>query len=37
MGPKRLRYDVGFKLNVIEYAEEHGKRAAAKEYGVDES
>ena len=38
MGHKRIRYDVVFKLNiVIEYAEEIGKRTAAKEYGVDES
>ena len=37
-GHKRFRYDVAFKLNaVIEYAEENGKLAAAKEYEVNDS
>jgi len=30
---KRISYAVGFKLNVIKYAKEHGNRAAERHFG----
>ena len=30
---KRYSYDVGYKLKVIAYAEEHGNRAAERHFG----
>lgn len=35
--PKRTSYTAAFKLKVLEYAEQHGKRAAGRHFGVDES
>ena len=34
---KRRAYEAGFKLKAISYALEHGNRAAAREYNVNES
>lgn len=33
---KRKSYEVGFKLKVVDYAEEYGNRSAEREYGVSE-
>ena len=33
---KRSSYDASFKLKVIRYAEEHGNRAAGREFCIDE-
>ena len=33
---KRKSYEVGFKLKVVDYAEEHGNRGAEREFGVSE-
>jgi transposase-like protein len=33
---KRASYDAAFKLKLIKYAEEHGNRAADREFGVSE-
>ncbi|BFZ19394.1 hypothetical protein BsWGS_22433 [Bradybaena similaris] len=34
---RRVSYEAGFKLKVILYAEDHGNRQAAREFGVAES
>ncbi|RVE56244.1 hypothetical protein OJAV_G00219250 [Oryzias javanicus] len=34
---KRHAYEAQFKLKAISYAEEHGNRAAAREYKINES
>ncbi|KAG0414191.1 hypothetical protein HPB47_008619 [Ixodes persulcatus] len=36
MGKYRRAYAAGFKLQVVKYAEEHGKRAARRKFDVDE-
>lgn len=36
MGKYRRAYAAGFKLQVVKYAEEHGKRAAGRKFDVDE-
>lgn len=33
---KRKSYEVGFKLKVVDYAEENGNRCAEREFGVSE-
>ena len=33
---KRKSYEAGFKLKVVDYAEEHGNRGAEREFGVSE-
>lgn len=35
--PERISYSVGFKLNVVQYAKEHGNRAAGRNFGISES
>ena len=30
---KRKSYEVGFKLKVVDYAEEHGNRCAERQFG----
>ena len=34
--PKRMSYTVGFKLQVVEFAEKSGNRSAGREYSVSE-
>ena len=36
-GTKRQSYTVSDKLRIINFAEQHGKRAAEREFGVSES
>ena len=35
--PERISYTVGFKLKVIQYAREHGNRAAGHDFGTPET
>ena len=35
--PERISYTVGFKLKVIQYAREHGNRAAGRNFGIAET
>ena len=34
---KRKTYEAGYKIKVIDFAKEHGNRAAMREFGVNES
>lgn len=36
MGKRLNSYTVGFKLKVVEFALEHGKRAAGRKFDMDE-
>jgi predicted GNAT family acetyltransferase len=34
---RKKGFDAAFKLKAIEYAKEHGNRAAGREFSIDES
>lgn len=36
MGPKRMKFEAGFKLKVVEYAEKNGNSVAGRHFGINE-